>query len=326
MKDSTPPRFRSATRLCVVVAGVVLGTVFYATDTAAQPAAPPECPSGAPCYPTPGPNAPVAEAPASDLWVAPPESAPESVPEHSPLPPVAPTPTPAPPDSVSFRPTLDEHGSERGADPDRIAEAHADRVMLMPTAYTHPEGTWYFSSLEIVVLQIGYAFDDRTQVTLSGVPPLFEGALFPFDLSVKHVFVRDAHVRFGALGAVSGLFGLEEGNFLVGRLGGVVSLCTTPQCDTSFNMASNVVLAGPAAMSLNSFGAILGLADWAAVLLEVDMSVPFGGQLGEANAALLNTGFRFKGVSWGLDLGTLNRLDDGKGAIPYLSVSYRSLP
>ena len=207
-----------------------------------------------------------------------------------------------------------------------VADPHADRVMLMPTSYTHPAGTWYFSSIEIVVLQVGYAIDDRTQVTVSGVPPLFEGALFPIDVSVKHVFVHDTHVRFATLGALTGLFGLEDGNFLVGRVGGVVSLCTTPQCDTSFNMASNLVLAGPATMSLNSVGAIFGLSDWAALLVEADMSVPFGSQIGEANAALLMGAFRFKGVSWGLDLGLMGRLDDQKGAIPYLSVSYRSLP
>lgn len=199
--------------------------------------------------------------------------------------------------------------------------------MLMPTTYTHPEGTWYFSSTEVFVLQVGYAIDDRTQITVGSVPPVFEGVLIPFDLSLKHVFVDDDHVRFATLGAVTGLFGLEDGNFLVGRIGGVVTLCTTPRCDTNFNMASNIVLAGPAIMSLNSVGAIFGLSDWAAILVESDMSVPFGEQAAQANAALLAGAFRFKGVSWSIDLGLMGRIDaDEKPVIPYVSVSYRSLP
>ncbi len=346
MKDSTPRRFRAARHLRYVIPSAVLGAAFSllfgVTAAVAQPAPSPDCPVGAPCYPTPGPDAPVGEAPASEAWLMPeepPTTAPD--PAAAPVPRSAPIGAPEPAAVTSPAPPMVERpvaattvvadqasiADPAGvADRDRIADAHADRVILMPTAYTHPAGSWYFTSTEIVLLQVGYAVDDNTQVTFSGVPPLADEALFPFDLSAKHVFVRDPHVRFAAMGAVSGLLGLTEGNFVVGRLGGVVTLCTTRRCDTSFNMSSNLLLAGPATMSLNSFGAIFGIRRWAALLFEADMSVPFGGQLGEANAALLTTAFRFKGPNWSLDLGFIDRIDDDNGAIPYLSGTYRALP
>ena len=40
-------------------------------------------------------------------------------------------------------------------------DAHADRVILVPTAETHPQGTLFLSVYELVIPAIGYAVTDR---------------------------------------------------------------------------------------------------------------------------------------------------------------------
>ena len=68
-----------------------------------------------------------------------------------------------------------------------------------------------------MLLQLGYAATDSTQLTLTLTPPI-EGFL-PLDVSIKTTIARSKSYRLAAIGSVSGLLGLDDGPAFVGRLG-----------------------------------------------------------------------------------------------------------
>jgi hypothetical protein len=221
-----------------------------------------------------------------------------------------------------------------GPSQERVGEAHQDRVLLLPTAYTHPEGTVYLSSYEIVLIQAGYAFSDTTQVTLSGTPPLGEEGsndrVFLLDASLKSAFIDEPSVRVAAIGSVSGLFGLEEGNFVLGRVGAVTTVCLELGCRSSASLGANVLLGGPATVMVTGAGVIWRVANWAALLAEVDTLVPLGTETGEFSGVAAMGGFRFPYRTWALDLGVARGLDTDEPpdppVVPILAFTYRFLP
>jgi hypothetical protein len=221
-----------------------------------------------------------------------------------------------------------------GPDPDRVGEAHQDRVLFLPTAYTHPEGTVYLTSYEIVLLQAGYAFTDTTQLTLSGTPPIGEensdDRVFLLDASLKSAFIDEPWVRVAAIGSVSGIFGLEEGNFVLGRVGGVATACLERGCRSSMSVGAHTLLGGPATMMVTGAGVIWRVAKWAALLVEADTLVPLGSETGEYGGIAVMGGFRFPYRTWALDLGVARGLDTDEepdpAVVPILAFTYRFLP
>jgi hypothetical protein len=206
-------------------------------------------------------------------------------------------------------------------------DAHADRVVLMPTAYTHPRGTLYLSSYDLGVLQLGYAFSDRAQVSATVTPPL-DGVLVPLDVTVKTAVTRQPHVKLALMASVSGFVAdAPDSNFsgplLLGRAGGVVQLCPQASCASSLSIASNLTFAGPVVVMANGVGAIVHLASWLELLLEVDTIMPLGREGGQLNGLMVAAGFRLPRASWGLDV-ALGRTDSSD--LPYLPLfvlSYR---
>jgi hypothetical protein len=199
--------------------------------------------------------------------------------------------------------------------------------LLLPTAYTHPEGTVYLSSNEILLLQAGYAFTDTAQLTLTATPPFGEDAIFPLDLSLKQVVVRDGPVRAALIGSITGLFGMNEGNVVLGRIGGVVQLCFDEECESSATMATTALLAGPVSVAITGAGITWRVADWAALLAEFGTLVPLGRELGEANGAAMDVGVRFPFRKVAVDLGLIRPVGIGVNvpALPWLAVTYRFL-
>jgi hypothetical protein len=294
---------------------VALATALVTVSVSAQPAPP----SG---------SAPPDTPPVSTTDATPPP-----VPEPTPVPtpgatPPAPAAAPAPYPAYGYAPPPTPE-PKRDA---RVADANADRVVIVPTAYTHPAGTVYLSSNEIVLLQVGYALSDSTQITLTGTPPL-EGPnkIFLFDLSLKSAFVRDGPLRIAGIGSVSGLFGdIDQGNLVLGRVGGVAQLCFDDPCESSVSLASNVLLAGPATFMVGGVGGIWRVANWAALLLEVDTFTPLGNQIAEYSGVAVIPGFRFPYKNWALDLAAARALDTKNppdpALIPWVSFTYRFLP
>ncbi|MBI3205818.1 MAG: hypothetical protein HYZ29_30055 [Myxococcales bacterium] len=310
---STPMPFTKRTISWPIAgASLVFATVIPAL---AQPAPP------SPAPPVPQPAVTPGSEPAVTPVPAPPAATPPAAPAATP-PPTYYVPPAYPAAPAPLVPRRDP----------RVANAHADRVVLLPTAYTHPEGTLYFSSNELVLLQAGYALSDQTQITLTGLPPLSEGPdqVYFFDLSLKGAFVRKGPLRLAALGSAMGVFGIEHGNFVLGRVGAVAELCFDRECESSASLGSHVMLAGPGTMMVNGVGAIWRVSDGAALLLEVDTAVPLGGEIGEYSGILVAPGFRFPYKSWSLDLAVMRPLDTEEepelAVLPWISFTYRFLP
>jgi hypothetical protein len=206
----------------------------------------------------------------------------------------------------------------------RYSDAHVDRVIIAPTAETHPEGTLYLSSYEIVLLQAGYAVTDRTQVTLTSMPPLPNEKILPLDLTLKTVVARAPEYRVAALASVSGIAGIEQGTVVVGRLGGVAQLCFERTCRSSVSVATNVLLVGQAIIT-SGVGLVVRGTDHVSVLLEVDSLVPVGRDVAIYGGLAIGPGIRFSGEHLALDLAFMHALDvlEGPG-VPFLAATYRT--
>jgi hypothetical protein len=152
----------------------------------------------------------------------------------------------------------------------------------------------------------------------------------PLDLSLKVAVYRDDYVRLAGIGAVTGLIGLEEGNFFLGRLGGVAQLCLDEPCESSATLGATALLAGPATLTLAGVGFIWRVASWAAILLEVDTLIPLGTEAGEYNGIAVLPGFRLPYRTWSLDIGVVRALDTDEApdppVIPFIAFTYRFLP
>jgi hypothetical protein len=206
----------------------------------------------------------------------------------------------------------------------RYTDAHVDRAILVPTAETHPEGTLYFSSYEIVLLQAGYAVSDRTQVTLTTAPPLPTEKILPLDLSLKTVIARTPEFRLAALVSVSGIAGIDQGTAVVGRVGGVAQLCFERTCRSSVSVGTNVVLAGEAIVSSGA-GLVLRATDHVSVLLEADSVIPVGLDVAIDGGVAIGPGVRFSGEHLALDLAFMHAVDVLEGpAVPFLAMTYRT--
>lgn len=217
------------------IVAVTLAAASLRAQPAPQPPPAPEPDAGAPVV-TPPRESAVTPAPAPSQ--APTPGYPAFPPPYNPYPYYPRYGYPPP----TYAPPPDPRVEQRRL---RTGEAHADHVILMPTAYTHPAGTVYFSSIDIVLLQAGYAISDDTQVTLSGTPPLGEDNVFPLDLSLKNALVNEGPVRVAAIGSITGIAGLDEGNFFLGRIGGAAQLCFDTPCKSSASVASTAPSRAP---------------------------------------------------------------------------------
>jgi hypothetical protein len=209
----------------------------------------------------------------------------------------------------------------------RYTDAHVDRAIIMPTAETHPRGTFYASSYEIVVVQAGYAVSDSTQITLTGMPPLPAERILPFDLTVKTVLVRAPEFRVAALGSVSGIAGVDPGTVAIGRVGGVTQLCFESACRSSVSVGTTLALAGPVLAALNGAAIVLRAASHVSILFEVDASIPLGSGVGDYAGIFAAPGLRFSGERFGFDFALAHSLQDLKGiTVPFLAFTYRTQP
>ncbi len=207
--------------------------------------------------------------------------------------------------------------------------AHADRVVLLPTAYTHPEGTFYVSDYDIVVLQAGYAVSDSAQLTATFTPPVEEELVVPLDLSLKVSSGTSSPVRIAGIGSVTGVLGLDDGPALIGRVGGVAQFCFDDPCKTSISAGASSLLVGTVVLLMGS-GAEVRLTNWLSVLVEADLAMPLGVEPAQAKGLLLAGGARLPFRNWALDLtvaGSPSAFDrTGSPPIPLVVYSYRWMP
>ena len=199
----------------------------------------------------------------------------------------------------------------------------------MPTGETHPSGTTYLSSYEIIGLQVGHALSDRTQLTLSFLPLVFaKDPIVPLDLTLKGVLVRSRRVRVAAMASASGLLGFESGAAAVGRVGGATQFCFDDPCTSSLSMGASLVLVGPVFLVADGVGAIVHVARNMSLLVELQSVLPIGREGGEAHALGGAAGLRFSGKRVALDVALEAPLDrrTEPRVIPLLVGTYRFLP
>lgn len=295
--------------VCVVLALCTASTSALAQTPAGAPAkgpAPASAPGTAPrpAYSTPPPRP--GRYPPPAYTTAPP-------PYRAWYPPPRYTPPPPPPSPAHRR---------------KVANAHADRVLVAPTAYTHPAGSFYATSYDIALLQLGYAVSDSTQISVTGTPPLGADHIFPLDFSLKTRLLDDRRVRIAAIASVTGIAGTDQGNLFLGRGGGVVQLCFDDACQGSFSLGSTLLLAGPVSLVASGAGAIVPVAHWLHLLFEADTLLPIGREAGPYNGVAVGGGARFPFKNWAIDLGALRALDttSSSATVPMLVVTYRYVP
>jgi hypothetical protein len=202
-------------------------------------------------------------------------------------------------------------------------DPQADRGVLLPTAYTHPKGTYFLSDYELLILQIGYALTDDTQFSVTGVPPVgAEEAAF-VDLTLKTSLYRGPLVRVAATGSTSGVVAKSVGVIGIGRVGGVAQLCFQARCDDSVSLSSNVTLAAALAM-VNGVSGIYRVGRATSLLLELDTLVPLGNLVDGLGGAIGGGGVRFHGTNWGFDLALMHVFGRAKPTLPFVALTYRS--
>jgi hypothetical protein len=220
--------------------------------------------------------------------------------------------------------------SERGLGLPRQRDAHNDRLLFAPTAETNPQGSFYATSYEIVLLQLGYALTDSTQLSLTLTPPLGDAGVVPGDISIKTVLLREPHVSVAGIVSASGIVGVEEFSGFLGRVGGAATFCVDAhECALAFSMSTNIALAGPASLLFNGAGLSYRAGRIVSIIAELDTLIPLGEVAGEANGLLGGAGVRLSGRAWGVDL-ALMKAGKARSApssvFPFLAVTYRYVP
>jgi hypothetical protein len=252
-------------------------------------------------------------------------------------PPVAPAfsgSAPPPPPAAVVAPPATPEEPEPGHRPReaRFSDANFDRVIAMPTAETHPKWTAYFSSYDIILLQAGYAVSDRTQITLTGTPPFGEDLIFFLDASLKTVIAREPRFRLAAIGSVSGIAGLNDESFFLGRIGAVATFCLEELCRSNVNLGTTAVLAGPATTTATGAGIIWRATYALSFLFEANILLPLGRESGRFNGLAMGPGIRLGWESFAFDIAVEWAADaevDGNEAppaLPLIAFTYRVLP
>jgi hypothetical protein len=204
-----------------------------------------------------------------------------------------------------------------------VVDPQGDRVILLPTATTHPQGTFYFSNYELVVFQAGYAFTDNTQLSVTAIP-LPSESVTVLDFTAKTSLYRGGLVRVAALGSASGVVGKDVGTGFVGRVGGVAQVCLARRCESSLSLSTNMLLIGTVLM-VNGAGGIWRVSPHVSLLGELATMIPVGTQGGQFNGGLVGGGVRLHYSHWGFDFTLLHALDTSSDAatIPFLAMTWR---
>lgn len=220
--------------------------------------------------------------------------------------------------------------ASRGLGAPRRRDAHHDRLLIAPTAETNPKGSFYATSYEIVLLQLGYAVSDHTQISLTATPPLGDQAVIPGDISIKTVVLREPHVSVAAIASASGILGFDEFSGFLGRAGGAVTLCAEArECAFSISVGTSLALAGPASVWFNGVGVNWRVGRIVSLIAEVDTLLPLAEPVGEANGVLGGAGVRLSGRAWGVDLALLKAgkaREKASDLIPFIAATYRYVP
>jgi hypothetical protein len=208
----------------------------------------------------------------------------------------------------------------------RYTQAHADRVLLAPSAETQPEHTLFLSSYEVALLQAGYAFSDRLHASLSG---LVTGQFF--EINVKANVLRSRVLRVAVLSAIDYARADEDDDndddddddedgdaathLIFGRAGGALQLCFELRCRSSLTLSGTLVIHDQADILLPigvAAGVTAFVSDEISLLLEYSsvLNAARDLELIDLPLYLIAYGVRISGdEDWALDVALLRPLD-----------------
>lgn len=223
----------------------------------------------------------------------------------------------------------------------RHLDAHADRVLLVPSAETHPQGTLFATSYEILMLSVGYAFTDRLQASVTGMTDGHGGFV---DFDVKANLLRSRWLRVAALASIDFLHSRDGEDLLLGRPGVSAQLCFELACRTSLSLhATLIVHDEPNTLLPLGFGAgfVARMSSDVSALLEYDMIINASRDLDLIDLPVFAVGYGARistAPSWALDIALLRRMQSDEtvrltpptlfeliGA-PFLAFTYRGVP
>jgi hypothetical protein len=230
----------------------------------------------------------------------------------------------------------------------RDLDAHVDRVLVVPTAETHPRGTLFLSSYEIIIPSVGYAPSDRLHVSATGLTD-FEGGLL-VEAHVKANVLRGDLLRVALGTGIDYLRSPEESSdaqnddFLGARFGAVGQLCITAGCRSSLSVAATVLTHAQTSLLLPvgfGTGAIVYVSDEISALFELSALLNAAEDFGLLRLPLALAGYGLRitpAPSWAVDLGLLRSLreerelrTDAPGLFdllgtPFLALTWRLRP
>ena len=230
--------------------------------------------------------------------------------QEPPFAPAPPAPAPAP-DAPAAAPEAPPPSPERNRDDLRYRDANADRVVLGSTAETHPEGTFFFSDYELVLLQLGYAVTDDVQLSITGVPPIVRDQPYWFELGAKINVARTRWFRAALSGGfevvTTGDSGSNSGPYFGGRLGGVGQVCFDVPCRSSLSLnAGTLITSGidQAFPFYGSAGFIANVSPLVSLLAEPALIGIVGTGTNDVSSGAifaLDYGVRLSGKNFGVD-------------------------
>ncbi len=224
--------------------------------------------------------------------------------------------------------------SSRGSTDVRDTDANADRGILFSTAETHPAGTFYFSDYEIFLLQVGYAFTDSLQVSVTGMPPMFQDQPYFFDVTAKLNLFRGPLLRTALQLSADGVVSPNSSpkSIVGGRVGLVGQLCFDGSCASSLSLSAGTLLNNRSNEVLPVYlGAslLVRVTDLVKLMVEPAYGVSIGdGRVDAPASFLLSYGVRLSGKHFGFDLAFLRPVGGDSGGLilgaPLLSFTYRT--
>jgi hypothetical protein len=310
-----------------------------APGTGSEAAPPAPSPAPVPPAPAPAPAAPELPAPAPlgpETPTAPAAAAAPAAPAPFSAPAAAPTRA-APQQNASLAAEADAsvddlEWSSRPQRTRRSHDAHADRVVLFPTAETHPQGSFFISSYELVLIQLGYALTDDFQMSALFLPPIVRDQPFFFSPTFKLNVVRSDHGNVALLGGFDFVIDDDDGTVL-GRLGAAGQLCVDVACDSSVTLNAHgwtelgerqgtIVLLGA--------GGLFRASELVSLMIEPSYGLLLqDGEVNTPEGFLLSYGVRLSGKQFGFDLTFVRPFvedisDELILGIPFVVASYRS--
>jgi hypothetical protein len=193
----------------------------------------------------------------------------------------------------------------------RHSDAHADRVILVPSAETHPEGTLFASSYDLIaLLSVGYAFTDRLQSSITGMT---DGKSAFAELNLKANLLRSRYLRVALLSGIDYVHG-SGGGFVFGRVGSTAQICFELPCRSSLSLHAMVVVHDePDTLLPMGFGAgfTARVADGVSALLEYSMLINASRDLPLITLPIYLVGYGLRistHPSWALDITLLRRM------------------